>query len=68
MYKELKNHIAYRGISKKKMAADLNMDYDTLLAKLEGKSHFTLDEAVIIKAYIAEDIAIEELFKTEERT
>lgn len=65
MYRELENHIAYKGISKRKMAADLNMGYSTLLAKLGGKSHFTLDEAVAIQSYFAEDITIEELFRTE---
>lgn len=65
MYRELENHIVYIGINKRKMADDLNMNYSTLLAKLGGKSHFTLDEAVAIQSYVAEDIAIEELFKTE---
>lgn len=65
MYRELENHIAYKGISKRKMADDLNISYSTLLAKLGGKSYFTLDEAVAIQSYVAEDIAVEELFKTE---
>ena len=65
MYQELKNHILYRGISKRKMADDLNMSYSTLLSKLRGQSHFTLDEAVAIQSYFAEDITVEELFKTE---
>ena len=65
MYKELENYIAYRGINKRKMADDLEMSYSTLLAKLGGKSYFTLDEAVAIQSYIAEDITIEELFRTE---
>ncbi len=65
MYKELEKRMAYMGISKKKMAADLNMNYGTLLAKLGGKSHFTLDEALTIQSYFADDIAIEELFKAE---
>ena len=65
MYQEMKNHILYRGISKRKMADDLNMSYSTLLSKLRGQSHFTLDEAVAIQSYFAEDITVEELFKTE---
>lgn len=63
MYRELEAKIAYRGISKKQMAVDIDMKYNTLLAKLSGKSKFTLDEAVCIKEYLKEDIAIEELFK-----
>ena len=65
MYRELEAKIAYRGISKKQMAEEIHMKYNTLLAKIGGKSKFTLDEAVTIKDYLAEDIAIEELFKEE---
>lgn len=65
MYRELEKHIACMGINKRKMADDLNMSYGTLLAKLGGEAHFTLDEAVIIQSYLAENITIEELFKTE---
>lgn len=63
MYKELETQIAYRGISKKEIAAAINMKYNTFLSKMRGKSKFTLDEAVCIKEYLKEDIAIEELFK-----
>lgn len=63
MYKELEAQIAYQGISKKQMAVDINMKYTTFLSKMSGKSKFTLDEAVCIKEYLQEDIAIEELFK-----
>lgn len=63
MYKELEAQIAYRGISKKQLAADINMKYSTFLTKMSGKSKFTLDEAVCIREYLKEDIAIEELFK-----
>ena len=62
MYRELEAKIAYRGISKKQMAEEIHMNYNTLLDKIGGKSKFTLDEAVTIKDYLAEDIAIEELF------
>ena len=57
MYRELEAKIAYRGISKKQMAEEIHMNYNTLLAKIGGKSKFTLDEAVTIKDYLAEDIA-----------
>ena len=63
MYKKLETQIAYRGISKKQLAVDINMKYSTFLEKMSGKSKFTLDEAVRIKEYLQEDIAIEELFK-----
>ena len=63
MYRELEARIAYRGISKKQMAEEIHMNYNTLLSKMGGKSKFTLDEAVSIKDYLNEDITIEELFK-----
>jgi len=59
MYRELESKIAYKGISKKQMAEDIDMNYNTLLAKMSGKSKFTLDEAVIIKTYLQEELPIE---------
>ena len=63
MYRVLESKIAYKGISKKKMAEELGMNYNTLLAKLTGKSKFTLDEAVLIKSYLEEELSIENLFE-----
>ena len=63
MYKVLETKIAYLGISKKQIAHAINMKYSTFLSKISGKSKFTLDEAVRIREYLKEDIAIEELFK-----
>lgn len=63
MYRILESKIAYKGISKKQMAGDIGMNYNTLLAKLSGKSKFTLDEAVEIKIYLDEELSIEELFQ-----
>ena len=65
IYRELESKIAYRGISKKQMAEDIDMNYNTLLAKMSGKSKFTLDEAVAIKTYLQEELPIEELFKND---
>lgn len=62
MYEELEMRIAHRGISKKKLADDIHMNYRTLLAKMGGRSRFTLDEAVQIRTYLEEDVSIEELF------
>ena len=54
-----------RAKTKKQMAEDIDMNYNTLLAKMSGKSKFTLDEAVIIKTYLQEELPIEELFKND---
>ena len=49
--------------SKKQMTEDIDMNYNTLLAKMSDKSKFTLDEAEIIKTYLQEGLSIEELFR-----
>lgn len=63
MYRMLESRIVYKGISKKRLADDINMNYKTLLAKMSGKTKFTLDEAVLIKKYLGESTPIEELFE-----
>ena len=65
MYRVLESKIAYKGISKKQMAEEIDMNYNTLLAKLSGKSKFTLDEAVAIRAYLEEELPIEEMFRND---
>lgn len=62
MYRVLEARLAYKGISKKKMSDDIQMNYNTLLAKMAGKSKFTLDEAVRIREYLEEEVSVEELF------
>lgn len=63
MYRMLEARIVYKGISKKRLAEDIHMNYHTLLAKMSGKIKFTLDEAVLIKKYLDESTPIEELFQ-----
>lgn len=63
MYRMLESRIVYKGISKKRLADDIHMNYNTLLAKMSGKIKFTLDEAVLIKNYLDESTPIEELFQ-----
>jgi len=65
MYRTLESRIAYHGISKKSLAEDAGMRYNTLLSKMSGKTKFTLDEAILIKKLLKEDMPIEELFKDE---
>lgn len=62
MYKLLNARLAYKGISKKQLAEGVHMSYNTILSKMSGKSKFTLDEAVLIKDYLEEEISVEELF------
>lgn len=63
MYRVLEARIIGKGISKKRLADEIHMNYKTLLAKMSGKTKFTLDEAVLIKKYLDEPIPIEELFQ-----
>ena len=61
----LKQLIKNNGFTIKEFALNIDMPYSTLLAKMSGKSKFTLDEAVIIKTYLQEELPIEELFKND---
>lgn len=65
MYRVLESKLAFYDISKKRLADELGINYNTLLSKMAGKSSFNLDEALCIKHFIKEDIPIEELFKDE---
>lgn len=63
MYRVLESKITFKRISKKQLADDIHMNYNTLLSKMSGKSKFTLDEAILIKEYLNESIPVEELFE-----
>lgn len=62
MYKLLESRLAYKGISKRQLAEGIHMSYKTILAKMSGKSKFTLDEALLIKEYLKEELPVEKLF------
>ncbi|MCM1056644.1 MAG: XRE family transcriptional regulator [Firmicutes bacterium] len=63
MYKLLESRLAYKGISKKQLAEGINVSYGKILSKISGKSKFTLDEAILIKEYLEEELPVEELFE-----
>lgn len=65
MYKLLESRLVYKGISKKQLAEGIHMSYKTILAKMSGKSKFTLDEAILIKEYLREELPVEKLFHEE---
>ena len=62
MFRNIELEIFKSGLSKKEIAAELEMTYNTFLLKLSGKAHFTLDEAMKLKAILKSDLSIEELF------
>lgn len=68
MYKYVEISIMENGISKKDIAAKLNITYNTLLLKLSGKSKFTLDEALALKEILGTQEPVESLFKTNKNT
>lgn len=62
MFRNIELEIFKSGLSKKEIAAKLDMTYNTFLLKLSGKAYFTLDEAMKLKAVLKSDLSIEELF------
>jgi len=68
MYRNLEAEIARKNISKKVIAEELGIGYNTLTAKLRGDNKFTLDEALKIKQILNASIEIEQLFEPSERS
>lgn len=62
MFRNIELEIFKSELSKKEIAAELGMTYNTFLLKLSGKAYFTLDEAMKLKAVLKSDLSIEELF------
>ena len=62
MYQIIESRLVLLGISKKELAQALGISYHTLLLKLQGKSSFTLDEALAVKELIRASESVEELF------
>lgn len=62
MFRNIELEIFKSGLSKKEIAAELGMTYNTFLLKLSGKAYFTLDEAMKLKVILKSDLPIEELF------
>ncbi len=62
MYDEIKRKLKVLGISKHSLAVELDISYNPLLLKLNGKSKFTLDEAIKIHSITKSTESVEELF------
>ncbi|WP_052446784.1 hypothetical protein [Candidatus Soleaferrea massiliensis] len=63
MYKQIEAQLVSIGMTKREMAQQLGIGYNTLLLKLKGDSKFTLDEALAIKKLIQSEESIERLFE-----
>ncbi|MGN0517456.1 MAG: XRE family transcriptional regulator [Acutalibacteraceae bacterium] len=64
----LKAEMARKGIKKRDIQNLLGCSYRTVTNKLDGKSDFTLLEAVKIKNYYFKNLNLEYLFAVDEKT
>lgn len=65
MYSNLRAEMARRNITGQEMAEKIGITNGTFSLKFNGKSEFTLDEALKIKNVLETDLSVEELFATE---
>lgn len=64
MYRNLLGIMAMKGVTRRKLAEMAKMPYSTLLDKLSGRTSFTLDEAMSIKALLGTTATLEDIFFT----
>lgn len=65
LFKRIEVRMAMLGMKRKDLASEISMPYSTLTEKLQGKTKFTLDEAVSIKMALDATESVEELFAEE---
>ncbi|MVB11361.1 hypothetical protein CAFE_20750 [Caprobacter fermentans] len=63
MYKLLESKMTFVGMTKKQLAQEMGLGYNTLLAKFKHESSFSLDEAAEIKRIVDAPESIEVLFE-----
>lgn len=62
MYRKLIAKIYEKNIAKQDIAKSIGVNYNTILAKLNGKQPFKLDEAFKIRNYYFPEQSIDDLF------
>lgn len=62
MYRVLIGKMAEHGILQKDLAALIGVTEKSLSQKINGKSKFALDQAMIIRDKVAPEMSIDELF------
>jgi DNA-binding XRE family transcriptional regulator len=62
MYKRVEAQIVLSGVSKKQLAQNIGISYNSLNLKLNGRRAFSLDEATEIKRLLNAEEPIETLF------
>ena len=65
MYPNLRAELARKGIGIPQLAELTNIKTTTLYDKYNGRSAFSLDEAMLIRDSLGLDMSIEELFRKE---
>lgn len=65
MYKNLKHELLYHGIRYADIAEVLNCSYNTVINKVNGRTAFTVDEAILLWEIFLDDIDFMWLFEKE---
>lgn len=63
MYPNIKAEIARKGITYAELSAQMDLAQSTLSAKLNGKSKFTIEEALKLRDIFDVSMPIEDLFQ-----
>ena len=63
MYPNLEAELARRGMTKLKLAKQLNMRYPTLIDKLNGKRRMYFDDAIRIRNVVCPEADLDYLFE-----
>lgn len=68
MYNNLKGEMAKKNITKTDISKVLGIHINTVSNKINGRSHFTVEEAFIIKNYFfkKDDLPLRYLFATDD--
>ncbi len=63
VYPNLDKELRNKNMSKKTLAAEVHIRYQTFIVKCGGKNCFTLDEAMSIQKALKTSLTLEQLFE-----
>lgn len=64
MYPNLNAELARKGWTRKDLARETGLKYQTLNEKMNGKRPFTFPEAVLVKKALSTELGLEQIFST----
>lgn len=64
MYPNLNAELARKGWTRKDLARETGLKYQTLNEKMNGKRPFTFTEAVLVKKALSTELGLEQIFLT----